>query len=358
MKFAFLTVTYSGQFYAGPALSVVEQIRKAGELGFDGISIETKRPVASPLDLTAADRREIRAAAAAERIELCAVESMSNFASPLMEERENNLAMMRLVVDLASDLEVGLVKVFAAWPGLVNDEDETSFYAPYEKVSYYRKLYPADLRRWRRAVDGLRETADYAARRGVALALQNHAPVLRVGYEDTLEMMREVDRANVGLCLDAPLFQERQSDEYIREAVRACGPHIRLTHYGAWNFGETADGHAVQLPAPSFGGPINYKTFLPELQRAGYQGYIVSEYCLPCITEHRIAGIEEIDRATRLSLAYMKNLVPAAGSPAAGSDLVFQRSAPPAPAVPPRIGQETTCQDQLPRLAGVLKNKI
>ncbi len=312
MKFAFLTVSYSGQFYAGPALTLVEQIRKARELGFDGLSIETKRPVASPLDLTSDDRREIRAVAAAERIELCAVESMSNFASPLMEERENNLAMMRLVIDLARDLEVGLVKVFAAWPGLVNDEDDTATYAPYEKVSYFRKLYPADLRRWRRAVDGLRESADYAAERGVTLALQNHAPVLRVGYEDTLEMMRDVDRPNVGLCLDAPLFQERQSDDYIREAVRACGEHVRLTHYGAWNFGESPDGRAFQEPAPSFGGLINYKTFLSELQRAGYDGYIVSEYCLPCVRNHRIAGIEEIDRATRLSLAYMKSLVPAA----------------------------------------------
>ena len=33
------------------------------------------------------------------------------------------------------------------------------------------------------AVEGLREAADYAADRGVTLALQNHAPVLRSGYE-------------------------------------------------------------------------------------------------------------------------------------------------------------------------------
>ena len=58
---------------------------------------------------------------------LCAIESLSNFASPIMEERENNLAMMRLVLDLAVDLGVPLVKVFAAWPGLVNDEDDTAF---------------------------------------------------------------------------------------------------------------------------------------------------------------------------------------------------------------------------------------
>jgi sugar phosphate isomerase/epimerase len=308
MKFAFLTVTYSGQFYEGPALTLLEQIRKARALGFDGISIEAKRPVASPLDLTRQDRQHIKAAAATEGIELCAVESMSNFASRIMEERENNLAMMRQVVELACDLDVRIVKVFAAWPGVVNDEDDTALYAPHERESYYKKLYPADLRRWRRAVDGLREAADWAAQRGVTLALQNHAPVLRTGYEDTLAMMREVGRRNVGLCLDVPLFKERQADEYVREAVRACADSILLTHYGAWNFERSEEGEVVQEPAPSVGGDINYKTFLAELQKAGYGGYLVSEYCLPCVKHHRIAGIEEIDRATSMALEYMKTL--------------------------------------------------
>ena len=84
MKCGFLTVSYSGQFYDGPALPVVEQIRKARALGFEGIAIETKRPVASPLDLSAGDRRAIKTAAAAEGIEICAIESLSNFASRLM----------------------------------------------------------------------------------------------------------------------------------------------------------------------------------------------------------------------------------------------------------------------------------
>jgi sugar phosphate isomerase/epimerase len=311
VRFAFLSVTYAGQFYKGPALTIPEQIRKARALGFDGLSIETKRPVASPLDLTRQDRQAIKAAAAAEGIEICALESLSNFASPLMEERENNLAMMRLIVDLAADLEVSIVKVFAAWPGVVNDEDDTAFYAAYDKGNYYKSLYPADLRRWRRAVSGLRESADYARERGITLALQNHAPVLRPGYEDTLAMMREVDRPNLGLCLDAPLFHERQSDDYIREAVRACGPHILLTHFGAWNFAETAGG-VVQQPAPSVGGPINYRVFLDELHRIGYRGYLVSEYCLPCVRDHQIAGIADIDAATVQALTFMKGLVPVA----------------------------------------------
>ena len=104
MKFALLTVTYGGLFYKGKALTLDEQIHRAKEFGFDAIAIETKRPVASPLDLTKSDRLRIKNVAIDEGISLCAVESMSNFAGEHMEERENNLAMMRYVLEMAKDL--------------------------------------------------------------------------------------------------------------------------------------------------------------------------------------------------------------------------------------------------------------
>jgi hypothetical protein len=39
MKFALLTVSYSGLFYSGKALSVEEQIYKARELGLEGLAM-------------------------------------------------------------------------------------------------------------------------------------------------------------------------------------------------------------------------------------------------------------------------------------------------------------------------------
>lgn len=317
MKFALLTVTYSGLFYAGKALSLEEQIHKARELGFDGLAIETKRPVASPLDLDKAARARIKAVAADQGIALCAVESVSNFTSRLMEDRENNLAMMRAVLELARDLGVNIVKVFAAWPGIVNDEEAIAMYAPYERGNHFRRLYPPDLRKWHRAIDGIREVADQAADLGITLALQNHAPVLAPGYEDALAMMQEVERPNVKLCLDALLFYERQSSEYIHEAVEHCGPHIVFTHYGAWNFHETKTGDVVQDPAPSFGGLINYEAFIKELHQIGYDGYLASEYCTAVLKNHRIAGIEEVDRGTRLAVRYIRRLVDKAASASA-----------------------------------------
>jgi len=309
MKFALLSVSYSGLFYDGPALSIEQQIRKARALGFDGLAIETRRPVAFPLDLTKADRARIRQFAADEGIALCAVESLSNFTSRHMEERENNLAMMRTVLDLASDLGVGLVKVFAAWPGLVNDEEAVAMYATYERGLHYKRPYPPDLRRWQRAVDGIREVTGWAADLGLTVVLQNHAPVTTPGYEDALAMVREIDRANLRLCLDAPLFYERQSDAYVREAVRECRDLIAYSHFGAWNFRETDDGDVVQGPAPSFGGAINYETFIDALHQIAYAGYLASEYCVAAVRNHQIVGVEEVDRGTTLALRYMKQIV-------------------------------------------------
>ncbi len=309
MKFALLTVTYGGLFYKGEALTLEQQIHRAKEFGFDALAIETKRPVASPLDLNKADRNRIKKIAADEGIALCAIESMSNFAGKYMEERENNFAMMRYVLEMAKDLDVNLVKIFAAWPGLINDQEDIALYAEFERGNYYKRLWPADLRRWNHCVHGIREVADMAADMGITLALQNHAPVLSKGYEDTLTMMLEINRKNVQLCLDAPLFYERQSDEYIHEAINNCKGHIIHTHYGAWNFSQKKNGEIIQDPSPSTGDLINYPAFIDALYHSGYKGYLTSEYCLPVLKNHQLGGIEEVDRATRFALHYMKQLV-------------------------------------------------
>ena len=79
MKLALFTVTYGGIWYDGEALSLKEQIDKAKELGFDGISIEAKRPVAAPFDLSKEDLEEVREYADSQDIGIAAVESMSVF---------------------------------------------------------------------------------------------------------------------------------------------------------------------------------------------------------------------------------------------------------------------------------------
>ena len=40
----------------------------------------------------------------------------------------------------------------------------------------------------------------------------------------------------------------------------------------------------------------------------GYTGYLASEYCVAAVRNHRVAGVEEVDRGTSLALRYMKQL--------------------------------------------------
>jgi len=122
-------------------------------------------------------------------------------------------------------------------------------------------------------------------------------------------MTKEVDRSNVKICLDVPMFFNRQETAYLREAVEKCSEYIRYSHYGAWNFSETEDGEIILDPAPTWGGKINYETFIDALHQNGYDGYLTSEYCLPILRDHKLCGIEEIDEATRRGLRYMKELL-------------------------------------------------
>ena len=111
---------------------------------------------------------------------------------------------------------------------------------------------------------------------GITILLQNHAPVLNPGYEDTLAMLQEIDRKNLKLCMDVPLFSDRQKTEYVREAVDKCSEYIQYTHYGAWNFTEDAKGEIVQEPASFPRRKINYDAFTRRIYQHGYDGYLVS----------------------------------------------------------------------------------
>lgn len=306
IKLALLTVTYCGLWYKGKALSLKEQIAKASELGFDGISVETKRPVALPCDLDKKVRNEIREYASSQEISICAVETMSNFAKPLIEDRENNLCMVKEAIRLANDLGAHIVKVFAAWPGTSRYEG-VGTYDFGRRISDFEQTFTTQGRRWRWAVEGIRDAAGWADEHGITIALQNHPPVLRYGYEDVLQMVREVDIENVKLCLDIPLFGN-QSDGYIHEAVEACkNVGIVHSHYGSLEFDESPSGE-ITMKRRSY-GYTNYPALIRELKRTGFDGFTASEECAPVVDNHEYQGIEVVDRHVRAALRYMRELV-------------------------------------------------
>lgn len=307
MKLALFTVSYSGIWYDGEALPLKEQIDKAKELGFDGISIEAKRPIAAPFDLTDNEIKDVKDYADEQDIEICAIESMSDFSSPIMEKRENNLAMMKSLIEMADKFDVKTLKIFAAWPGVRWDPGKIGSYESFDSSS--GPMGPDYIEKWQRVKKGISEVTDWASDYGVDIALQNHPPLLRSGYEDALSMIEEVGEENLKMCLDVPLFYGNQSDDYVKEAVESCSDYIALSHYGAWNFEENGNGEIVQKKASLAGKKINYETFLKELKRVGYDGYLVQEFCLPAVENHEIKGMDKIDESSKMAVEYMRNLI-------------------------------------------------
>jgi sugar phosphate isomerase/epimerase len=309
IKLALFTVSYCGFWYKGKALSLKEQIAKAKELGFDGLSIETKRPVALPCDLDSKTRKQIKEFADSEKIKLVAVETMSNFTSPIIEDRESNLCMVQDALKMAADMDIDIVKVFVAWRGTSHYEG-LGTYELGRKLAKIKDLFVTQDQMWRWAKSGIRDVAKWARDYGITIAVQNHPPVIEYGYETTLELVKEIGQENVKLCLDAPLFLD-QSENYIHEAVEACKDvGIVLSHYGSPVFDELPSGEITYERDDYIGGVYtNYAAFIKELKRIGYDGYLESEECAPALENHEFQGVDVAERHIKAALKYMKSII-------------------------------------------------
>jgi sugar phosphate isomerase/epimerase len=306
MKVGLYTVSFSGAWYDGPGLSLEDVFKRARDMEYDGVEIGGKRPHGSPMDLDAAARERIREQTAGLGLEIPAVAGYNNFATPVEDQRENELLMVREQIKLARDVGAPVLRVFAAWRGITRRNG----YATYDMTRRYWQDAYTDvtiLERWAWVKECLREVAEFAGEMGVMLALQNHEPVMR-DHIDMLQMIREVDSPALKACLDCPLLTE-QDDDYVREAVQATGDLQVHSHYGG-EFDEV-DGEAVQRVIRfTRRSLINYPAFVSALREAGYQGYLTYEFCHPCLGEdHELAGLDEVTRQVELAARYMGKLV-------------------------------------------------
>lgn len=306
MKVGLYTISFAGVWYDGPALPLDAILRRTKEMGFDGVEIGARRPHANPMDLDEKARAFIREQAAEAGVEIPAVASYNNFASPVLEQRENELLMVREQIKLAHDLGAPVLRVFAAWRGITLRDG----HGTYEMTRrYWEQGYPdvTSLERWSWVRECLREAADLAGEMGVTLALQNHEPVIS-RYSDMLAFVREVDSPALKACLDCPLLV-RQDDEYVMSAVRATGDLQVHSHFGG-EF-EEENGEAVQRRIRHMNRAlINYPAFVKALEEIGYDGYLCYEFCHPCLgPNHELLGLDEVTRQVDLAGRYMRTLV-------------------------------------------------
>ena len=117
----------------------------------------------------------------------------------------------------------------------------------------------------------LREVGDYAADKGIRIALEIHGALV-ASAEEALRTMAEVDRLNVGVNFDTAnifYYNEDQPAAYCLEALEALVRHISHVHLKDIVRGKTREEHVL----PRLGrGEVDFRQVFDILHAAGFYG--------------------------------------------------------------------------------------
>jgi sugar phosphate isomerase/epimerase len=312
MKLGLYSITYRGVWYRGQAIDVFQLVRLAKAQGWEGLELDTERPHAAPMDLSADDRRRLRDLAGEAGLPISAVSPNCDLSSPVPSKLEASICYVRECIKLAQDLGAPLCKIFAAWRGITLHDGLGSYDLTYSHDPY--PFWKADRRPI--VVASLRELVKVAGDCGVTLALQNHGSDIVNNYLDTLSLIEEIDSPFFKACMDINIEDQPESPERAWEIVRATGERLVHSHVNG-EFTEDANGQVVLVAAGYFdqqfwGRRVAYPAYFDALVAGGFQGWIDWEFCHPAIDSGQPADIDYVHRQTRLALRYMRELRAAA----------------------------------------------
>jgi sugar phosphate isomerase/epimerase len=268
MKRVLHTVSYAGVWRGQVRLTLEQCFDKAAELGYDAVMIVGKRPHASALDMGPKEREALRARLDRLNLECACIAAYTDFTGgadrPDIPLREMQIAYVAEMCRLARDLGARFVRVF------------TGYLRP-------EHSFPVQ---WEWIVNALRECADLAEPFGVTLAVQNHHDIASTAAE-MADLLREVDRPNVGAAYDAwaPTLQgldveaeiERIADRIVWTTTADYQWRKRFVYQpGLVNYQEQMD-RTVAVPMGD--GIIDYRRFFSALKRHGYDGHVAYEMC-------------------------------------------------------------------------------
>jgi len=285
MRLALHTVSYAGVWPGQVTLPLEGVIRKARELGYEGLEIMGKRPHASLLDLSGRRRGQLRRLMAAQGVEAACLAGYTDMLAG-WDHLDNPYAEKEVLyitelARLASDWECGLVRIFTA----------------YERGHLpYSQQLP-------KIISLLQEASDRVAPLGVTLVVQNHH-CLGADYRTMADLLYQVDRPNCRAAFDAWSAAVQEAD--LGEAARTIAPYQAFTtvcdyqrrprfhyHWHLTNYVRQED-HLQMVPMGE--GFIDYRSFLGELKRAGYDGWIAFEMCAPFVRGGSEAVLDEVAR--------------------------------------------------------------
>ena len=310
MKVGLYSITFLGLWYRGSPLTLEDVVRRAKQYGYDGMEIDGKRPHGNPLDWPTRRCHELRRFADGEGLEIYAVAANNDFSSPIPEHRECQVAYVRELLRMASDLRAKTLRVFLAWAGVTRHPQVGRYdiSRPLWETTH-RGLSREEIWAWCR--EGLVETARYAADYGVTLA-RAEPPAGDCGPS-----RRIAHGAGGQLALLEDLSGCRH---YARPAARshppggyrgglASGPLALRRRVRPWG-GRCAARPRIPAAAGKTPEPDFNHAFVRAMAEIGYQGYVGYELCHPLpVVNGQTVGIEYAEKNARLACEYMRRLI-------------------------------------------------
>ena len=234
-----------------PTVPVDTAIRHVARLGFDGIELTVIPGYTTELStLDSAERRRIKGLLQKHRLALPAIAAHSNLLETEDEAHAQQIARLKAAVDLTLDLAPGdQLPVVETTPGGTPEmwDEQKHFLA--ERLS---------------------ELVEYAAVRGVIIAMEPHIGAIIDTPAKVLELIDLVGSPHLGVNFDISHFDILGMT--IEETVAALAPYSVHTHVKD----QTGRYPDFEFLIPGEGS-FDYVTYLQAMQAHGYQGFITAE---------------------------------------------------------------------------------
>ena len=163
----------------------------------------------------------------------------NTFTHPPGAERDREIAYTKRWIDRAADMGAPTIRIFAG--NLQKGTSETQ------------------ARQW--TIDAIRECCDYAGRKGIILALENHGGIVTTA-DQLLAIVREIDSEWFGVNWDSGNF--RSADAYAELA--AIAPYAVTAQI------------KTKIGSPDGSKPADLARVVKILSDANYRGWVALEY--------------------------------------------------------------------------------
>lgn len=267
MKISFNTFVFSSFPRFLPTYSLDETIRFLAATGYDAVEIGCCAPHAWPRHLSKERRREIRETAEGSGIAVSGVLPAigggfgCNPSSALLAERQATTEHYLEIIDLASDLNAGMVNYIAGWCAEGMDKHEC----------------------WEHSLACLLRIASHAADRGVMIAIEPTTADTNLidTAADARRLMVQADMANVKLMFDTCHVAADNND--LRSYVDDMGADLVNVH--AADSGRVAIGD----------GDVAWGGLFDALSAAAYQGFLTVESGFGTPVDPKVVAVRSLD---------------------------------------------------------------